>query len=481
MSWKVLEHVAHVQDAIAQLFQAKIFSVGRWYLDLPPVPDAWRYPHVILEERWYGIYPPGFALILAVGVLAGMPWLVNPVLAALTVPALYVYGKRVYGSGVARLAVVLLCLSPFFLGMGSSMMNHPLALLVLLLLGLALEYARTKSTWFLISGFLAGYAFMVRPLTALGVGVLLVAFFALEERTRRERLIRGAALFLIGLLPCAALMLMMNAKTTGDPLVSGYERYFDGNPIGFGHRPWGKHPAGFISSHQVYHTPQLGLANWSINLNDANRDLLGWPVAGLFPLIYIWLGRRSPIYQDRKMLWLCAGLGIAYVFYYYQDLCYGPRNIYECIPFGLLLISRGLLCLRDDVGTALKLTRRQLLTVSLAVLICLECVTAVTTVPRLIHRYQRNYWLVTGELRALVQKTNLDRAVVFVHPGLVYGNGFQLNPPDMVSGPLFVEDIGSDIREAIIAAYPDRPVYYAIEERVADGRPIPRLTTEPPE
>jgi hypothetical protein len=64
---------------------------------------------------------------------------------------------------------------------------------------------------------------------------------------------------------------------------------------------------------------------------------------------------------------------------------------------------------------------------------------------------------------------------------LNYGNGFQLNPPDMVSGALFVEDLGPDIRTEAAAAYPDRPAYYAVVERIEDGRPIPRLTSEPPE
>ncbi|MFH1738870.1 MAG: glycosyltransferase family 39 protein [bacterium] len=481
ISWKVLDHVAHVEDAIAQLFQAKCLSIGRWFLNPSPVPDAFLYPHVILQERLYGIYPPGFPLVLALGVLIGMPWLVNPILATLTVPALYMYGKRMYGQNVALLAVVLLCFSPFFLVMGSSMMNHPLSLLVLLLFALALERAKTKWSGFLFSGFLAGYSFIVRPLTALGVGIPLGIFFILEERERRSRWGRGVLLFLVGLLPCVACMLVANVKTTGHPFISGYQKYFDNNPLGFGNKPWGENPAGYISSHGVDHTPLLGLANWSINLNDANRDLFGWPIAGLLPIVYLWLARRSPNREDYKMLWICVGLGIAYVFYYYQDICYGPRNIYECLPYALLLVSRGLLTLSEDISETLRLTRRQLIAASLAVFFCLECVTAVTTGPRLYHRYRRTYWRVTGELRNLTLRSDLDNAIVFVHSGLNYGNGFQLNPPDMVSGPLFPEDYAEDVRAKVIAAYPDRPVYYAVEQRIENGRAIPELTRRPPD
>jgi hypothetical protein len=40
------------------------------------------------DERWFGKYPPGFPAVLALGVLAGAPWLVNPVAAALAVLAI---------------------------------------------------------------------------------------------------------------------------------------------------------------------------------------------------------------------------------------------------------------------------------------------------------------------------------------------------------------------------------------------------------
>jgi len=388
---------------------------------------------------------------------------------------------RLYDRRTAGLAVGLLCISPFFLVMGSSMMNHPLTLLVLLLLALSLEWARSRPVLFLLAGFLAGYAFDTRPLTALGIGVPLVLFFCFEERKRRRYLLRGGLLFLLGLLPCVWLMLTANFKTTGDPFLSGYQKYFDSNPIGFGEKPWGEHPAGLVSSHPIYHTPFLGIANWSINLNNANRDLLGWPIAGLFPIAYLWLRSSRPDYRDRKMLWGCVGLGIAYAFYYYQDICYGPRNIYECIPYAMLLISRGLIELWEDIGAFLRIHRKPLRILGWGFLACMVAGMLCTTAPRLYEEYRKTYWRVTGEFRSLVLKTDLGNAVVFVDPVLNYGNAFQLNPRDMKSGPLFVEDLGADIREAVIAAYPDRPVYYAFEDFREAGRVVPRLARRPPE
>ncbi len=481
ISWRVLEHVPHIDDSIAQLFQAKTLSIRRWYLDPPPVPEAFRYAHVVLDDKWYGIYPPGFPLVLMIGVLAGVPWLVNPFLAMLTVPALYLYARRIYDARIARFAVVLLCLSPFFLVMESGMMNHPLTLLVLLLFALSLEYAKRHQSAFLLSGFLAGYAFIIRPLTALGIGIPLGIYFLYEQKMSFPRLAKGFCLFLLALLPCAGLMILSNVKTTGDPFVSGYQKYFDNNPLGFGSKPWGGNPAGFITSRQVNHTPVLGIVNLCINLNSANFQILGWPIASLLPVVYLWMRRKKTSYEDRKMLLICLGLCIAYIFYYYQDLCYGPRNVFEALPFAVILIARGLYAIRDDVGGALRCSRSQIVKCSLAVLFAMVFITMVTTVPRLYHRYWRNYWRVTGELRSLVLESDLENALVFVHPSLDYGNGFQLNPPDMHSGPLFPEDLGPEIREKVIRAYPDRRVFYAVEEFVREGRAIPMLTETPPD
>jgi hypothetical protein len=180
------------------------------------------------------------------------------------------------------------------------------------------------------------------------------------------------------------------------------------------------------------------------------------------------------------MLWICVGLGIAYVFYYYQDICYGPRNVYECIPYALLLISRGLIQLWEDIGEFLRIPRKPLRILGWGFLACMTVGMLCTTAPRLYDQYRRTYWRVTGELRSLVLKTDLGNAVVFVDPVLNYGNAFQLNPPDMKSGPLFAEDLGEDIREAVMAAYPDRPVYYVFEGFREAGRVVPRLADRPP-
>ncbi|MEZ4642576.1 MAG: hypothetical protein R3E31_07530 [Chloroflexota bacterium] len=104
----------HVQDSITYLFQAQTLARGRLWAPAPPIPR--RFPMSFCwwkTARWFGKYPPGYPLVLAVGVLVGQPWLVNPLLAALTIPLFVWVGEAVvwaqHGAAGCRLALA----SPF--------------------------------------------------------------------------------------------------------------------------------------------------------------------------------------------------------------------------------------------------------------------------------------------------------------------------------------------------------------------------------
>src|SRR5947207_2197118 len=63
--------------------------------------------------RWFAQYPPVHAAALALGTLAGAPWLVNPLLGALAALFIYLAARRAYDRSTAGLALVLCCASPF--------------------------------------------------------------------------------------------------------------------------------------------------------------------------------------------------------------------------------------------------------------------------------------------------------------------------------------------------------------------------------
>ncbi len=82
IAYAVLDHIPHVQDSIAQLFQAKIFKMGALYAPLPPHKEFFDYTNIINDSRWYSQYPPGHSLLLMLGLFLGAPWLIGPLLGA---------------------------------------------------------------------------------------------------------------------------------------------------------------------------------------------------------------------------------------------------------------------------------------------------------------------------------------------------------------------------------------------------------------
>ena len=128
-SWYVatalFDRAPHILDAIAYLFQAKTFAGGVLTATPPLVNEAFLIPFSVLyQERWFVQYPPGTAALLALGVLAGAPWLVQPPLAASAVVLIVLTARRQYGSGTALLVLLLLVTSPFLLLTAGSFLSH---------------------------------------------------------------------------------------------------------------------------------------------------------------------------------------------------------------------------------------------------------------------------------------------------------------------------------------------------------------------
>lgn len=155
----VLEGMPHVQDSVTYLFQARTLSGGALTAPAPPLAEPNSTAHfgqeflLVRDGRWFGKYPPGYPALLAVGVLAGAPWLVNPLLAALAIALVYVLAQIVYAKDGGRhatpfIAALLLATSPFFLVMSGSLMIHAAELFwtLLFMVGWVKALGRERTT-----------------------------------------------------------------------------------------------------------------------------------------------------------------------------------------------------------------------------------------------------------------------------------------------------------------------------------------------
>jgi len=97
-SFFIFNHIPRVHDEIDNLFQAKIFKSGRLYVPSPCAKESFDFPHMINNGKWYSHYTPGYPFLVLLGLLVQAPWLINPLLAALSIILFYFLGKEIFNS-----------------------------------------------------------------------------------------------------------------------------------------------------------------------------------------------------------------------------------------------------------------------------------------------------------------------------------------------------------------------------------------------
>ena len=231
----------HIPDEVSYLLQAAYFADGKLFLPAPPVPTAFDIDLMhIAGDKWYSPFPPGWPAVLATGSLVGIPWIVNPLLSGVAVLLCYALVRELRSGGTALLVTLLLCVSPWFIFMGMSLMSHTLSLVVALLGALAAVrvWRRQRTAWALGAGVATGYLSLIRPLDGLIIAIILgTIMLAMNRGSLRT----GALLlFTISCGAVASLVLPYNKALTGDARVFPLTAYFDShytpgaNDMGFG-------------------------------------------------------------------------------------------------------------------------------------------------------------------------------------------------------------------------------------------------------
>ena len=231
----------HLPDEVVYLLHARYFARGLLTLPLPPVPAAFNIDLMQYEPtRWYSPVPPGWPALLALGVRAGAPWLVNPLLGGVSLVLAYLLLGTMYSRRTSRLAVLLLALSPWFLFMSMNLMTHSASLAFSLAAALGVARARQSgSAWpALLGGLALGVVSLIRPLEGVAVALLL-GLWSLPIRGRRFRFAPSAAL-VVGTLATAMLVRPYNMLLTGSmstfPIMAYVDKYYGPgvNSLGFG-------------------------------------------------------------------------------------------------------------------------------------------------------------------------------------------------------------------------------------------------------
>ena len=265
------------------------------------------------------LYPIGLPLHLAIGGLIGGwergPYLVNPIIAVLSLVLIYLVGMEL---GLSRsfsiTGTILLAAHPTFIYFMLQPMSDGTATFWSLVVIWTSLRARKRDQWSVFAGAAFGVAFLVRPSDVL---LLIPVLFCLPLKPRT------LLLFCLGGLPVAGVFFAYNAISYGHPLKTGYT----------------------TTNHQEL----LSLSNILVRFN----HYIKWLKKLASPLIfYAWLGVvicRRVFWRDRALI--ISWLGVFLIFYSFYDIYnewWYTRFLLPGIPamiLGALLTTRELLTL----------------------------------------------------------------------------------------------------------------------------------------
>lgn len=341
-SWialSVYQKIPLIEDSSSHLFQARIFSHFKIYAATPPDRDFFSYHRdliVMKDNRWFGMYPPGFALMLGAFMLIGAEWLLSPLLGALTIVIWMAYARRWHGRMVALVVGVLMLASPLLLVMTSSVMVHTpelfLASAIIYLCRLHTDRRLRFSEHAMLFVVLI-LAVLVRFFSILVFLSPVLGYSVFKDGLRKNRAL--VATLTAGFLVGFAALGWFQWRTTGSPFVTGYQLEYQGMP---GHRiGFGKAGAGEV------HTPLRGLENTSDNLLALDSWLSGLFTGSILFVLAFFLLNVDTEPWDWVLLLSCLAIAFFYFLYFFQDLTYGPRYFFLMVPVFLLFISRLLL------------------------------------------------------------------------------------------------------------------------------------------
>lgn len=466
LAWYGFERLPHVEDEAAYLFQAQTYAHGALALPAPPEtaqPGLAFYLIEIRDGLWFPTTPPGWPAVLTLGVLLGAPWLVNPVLGALSVLLAHGITRRLAGRMQADVLALLMATSPWFLGASASLMPHNTAIFLTLLswwlLMLTPKTARATLLSAALAGLAMGWVFTTRQLEGVLIGTL-TGLWLVWRWKQGGGAIRTLA-YSAGAILSGSVYLIHNHLMTGNFLYPPLARYLDaqwksgGNAYGFG--PNIGPPGGWGDLDiALGHWPSEGLINTLHNLSALQLELFGWGVGSLALIFALILWGRLKA-REYAMLAICVVIiGAMFLYWFSGGYYLGPRYWFSLLFPALLLSSSGYFVVSyrlRDRGLNADSPAYILLVLSLFGLLVFTPWRGVTKY----HGYNR----VTSDIRQDLEQGDFGNALVFYDIPENPASAFYLNDPRLPDDkPVFLMDLGPAVNAQAARAFPNRDIRY---------------------
>ena len=502
--WGSLSRTPVIHDESAYLLQAELFAHLRWTAPAPPIPAFFEQLHVLVDHVLASKYPPGNSLILAPGVLIGLPGFPIVILNACASALMFVLARRLGGGIVALLTWVVWQSSFPMIYYHANYMSESVSGLAWLVTwwGILRWRAGDGRKWLMAAAGAVAWCMITRPVTGLALGVValtVVLWWCRKARAWPDLVpAAGVAALIVAIIP------IWNWRTTGDfrvmPLTAYTQLYvpFDkpGFTSGADDRPSPRLPRDLLRIQNAFYREHLhhtvsalpAIARERVKMLD--RDLFYEWRGGL--RIFALIGLLALSVEG----WIAlAAFAAQFLFYLsYAHPAWWTMYYVECTPviafitalgvarlFGLLYrrewgpgpvasrLRAALATLRGpgnaDVDSR-RLTTAGLLVATAGLLAAGSVARQVKTTLAQDHSFYDSF-------AELVRQIPDQRAIVFVRYADKHPDGLSLvrNVPDLDKAPVWtVYDRGDD-NERLLALAPER-VPYLFDEKSWTLKPM---------
>jgi 4-amino-4-deoxy-L-arabinose transferase-like glycosyltransferase len=287
---------------------------------------------VINDGKFYSKYSPGWPFFLMFGFLIGIPMVVNLIFSLSSIVVVFLIAKELFSERIAKIAILLMAVSPYFLFNSATYYPQPSVLFSLSFFTYCYikGSASKKPLYFLVQGILLGIIFNIRQFDAVIIGscffVYEVAEVLIKRKTVREA-IRNMALVAGPVLILSVIFFYYNYIQSGDPLLTPFTKYEPKDRLGF-------------------NTGYLNSFSWAIGYNIFRRLFMLnlWIPFCLFILPAAFILSRK---EERAKVILLLLIPVSYLFGYFFFAMpewnnYGPRYIYPTSFAVFILTAFGL-------------------------------------------------------------------------------------------------------------------------------------------
>lgn len=446
-------------DEMNYLFQAKIFASGKIFVREPKLPEFFKVDWMDIfgsDKKLWNFHPPGNSLILAVGQLLGVKWITIPIIGGLILLVQYLLALKLFNSQVwAVIHVIIVATSHYFLSLASSYMAHAPSLLFISLFYLFLVgfIKENKQKSLVLAAISLGFAFIVRPLSAVLSAAAPLVFLIFSKKSR---IVNPRYLL---------------ASIFGFSLIASLIYYYTFAVNGSFTLPY------LVKGPELGRTLSARLAiSWTQKLSSLYRNAnefqhrvhsFGYLINAVFfflPLIFI--------SKDRKKWWLLAGYSsfffylILHSFLHWYGWKWEPRMIYDISFIFFLITSYGLWVSYTRLGNS-KLLKFLLIFIGLVSLIYVVAF-------NLPYRFQteyKNYNNAPIEVGGAIRKKGIEQAIIFFTNDKHFAPYLPYNNLSFDGNIIYALSQNEDYDYKLITKFPEKDIYYFTDGETLEKKP----------